>query len=69
MDENNGNAFAVWKRMGSPQQIEGAAYRDLEAASQLALLEERPSVKPVNGGVSLRFDLPRQGVSLLRLSW
>jgi xylan 1,4-beta-xylosidase len=69
MDEDHGNAFAVWKRMGSPQQVEGAAYRDLEAASQLAFLEERASVHPLDGELSLRFELPRQGVSLVRLTW
>jgi xylan 1,4-beta-xylosidase len=69
MDEDHGNAFALWKRMGSPQEIEKAAYRDLEAASELAILDKSPSVAVTAGKASLRFDLPRQGVSLLRLTW
>jgi xylan 1,4-beta-xylosidase len=39
MDESHSNAFAVWKAMGSPQQIDGDDYRRLELAGQLAKIE------------------------------
>jgi xylan 1,4-beta-xylosidase len=53
--------------MGSPQTIEGADYRRLEAAGKLALMEEQASVAATSGVVKLRLTLPRQGVSLIRL--
>lgn len=66
MDEDHSNAFAVWKAMGSPQQIEGEDYRRLEAAGKLAEIESLAA--PVeSGAVTLQMTLPRQGVSLLRL--
>lgn len=69
MDEHHGNAYAVWQAMGSPQDIGSEDYRKLEAAGQLAVLEEQTAVPVTDGAVPLTFDLPRQGVSLIRLSW
>ncbi len=66
MDESHSNAFAVWKAMGSPQQIGGEAYRHLEQAGQLATIEER-AITAANGRLDLSITLPRQGVSLLRI--
>ena len=66
MDEQHSNAFAVWKAMGSPQSPSSAEYARLEAAGQLAVLEEK-AVGVENGRIVLRTSLPRQGVSLLRL--
>ena len=68
MDETHSNAFAVWKAMGSPQQIDGDDYRRLEQAGQLAVIEER-EVEGSGGQIALQLTLPRQGVSLLRLEW
>lgn len=67
MDESHSNAFAEWKAMGSPQTIEGDDYRRLEAAGQLALLEEADFVD-LEGELTVTMTLPRQGVSLLRLT-
>jgi xylan 1,4-beta-xylosidase len=67
MDEDHSNAFAVWKQMGSPQELEGEPYKRLEAAGKLVEIETNDAV-PVNAGaIRLRTLLPRQGVSLLRL--
>jgi xylan 1,4-beta-xylosidase len=68
MDKDHSNAHAVWKAMGSPQQLEGADYERLEAAGKLQLLEEA-ELRPDGGSVSLSTQLPRQGVSLFRLEW
>ena len=68
VDEDHGNAYAAWKRMGSPQQVEGARYEELEAASALAILEQGSGLPVVAGKAALRFALPRQGISLLRLT-
>jgi xylan 1,4-beta-xylosidase len=69
MDEDHSNAYAVWQAMGSPQEINGEDQRKLEAAGQLALLAEQAAVPVTGGVVPLAFDLPRQGVSLVRLTW
>jgi xylan 1,4-beta-xylosidase len=67
MDKTHSNAFAVWQEMGSPAEVTGADHDRLEAAGQLAMLEEQ-DVAPEDGAVTLITHLPRQGVSLLRLT-
>ena len=68
MDAGHSNAYAVWQAMGSPQSIEADAYRRLEAAGKLALIEQE-AIGPSGGVLRRNVSLPRQGVSLLRLSW
>lgn len=67
MDAGHSNAYAVWQGMGSPQSIEAAAYRQLEEAGKLALIAEEEV--DCSGTLQKSIDLPRQGVSLLRLVW
>ena len=55
--------------MGSPQKPSPEQYARLEAAGQLELLESPRWVPAEKGAVRMEFSLPRQGVSLLRLSW
>jgi xylan 1,4-beta-xylosidase len=69
VDQEHGNAFEVWKRLGSPPQPTPAQYAQLEQASQLAQLGAARQVSAVNGRVTETFTLPRQGVSLLKLTW
>jgi xylan 1,4-beta-xylosidase len=69
IDATHSNAFEVWKAMGSPQQTPEKQYRELEAAGQLQLLASPEWVTQKNGGITLRFDLPRQAVSLVRVTW
>lgn len=68
MDHDHSNAFAVWQAMGLPQEVLGEDYLRLEAASRLALLEERPVVAE-GGAMTLHTTLPRQGASLFRIDW
>jgi xylan 1,4-beta-xylosidase len=67
MDETHSNAFAEWKKMGSPQTVTGADYERLEAAGQLATLENQSLVN--DGALTLSTTLPRQGVSLFRVDY
>ncbi|NWF85233.1 MAG: beta-xylosidase, partial [Bryobacteraceae bacterium] len=60
IDKDHSNSFEAWKRMGSPQQPTPEQYAELERAGKLAELRAQPS---------LSFRLPRQGVSLIELSW
>ena len=70
IDDTHSNAYAEWKRMGSPIAPSRAQYDRLEAAGQLARLEEAPAtVRVESGAATLAFALPRQGVSLLVLEW
>ncbi len=69
VDQIHGNSWTPWNAMGSPQRLEPAQYGILEAAGQL-LLAESPRWLDVPGGAAkLEFPLPRQGVSLIELSW
>jgi xylan 1,4-beta-xylosidase len=69
VDGEHSNSYAEWKAMGSPQSPTPADYQRLEAAGQLRLLHSPAWAQVRNGAVHLQFTLPRQGVSLLRISW
>ncbi len=69
IDANHSNAFSVWKGMGSPQEPTPEQQRQLEAAGQLQLLDSPNWLWNDSGSVSIKFDLPRQGVSLITLEW
>ena len=69
IDNDHSNAYTVWKQMGSPQQPAPGQYATLEAAGQLQLLTSPQWRHATNGTLSLDFDLPRQAVSLVRLTW
>jgi xylan 1,4-beta-xylosidase len=69
IDENHSNAYAVWKRMGSPPAPTREQYRQLEQAGGLGQLGAPSTAGMRNGQVALAFTLPRQAVSLLVLEW
>ena len=69
MDAYHSNAFDVWRGMGKPETPSAHEYAKLEAAGQLAEIDEKALVASGGGDISLRISLPRQGVSLLRLDW
>ena len=70
IDEHHSNAFAEWKRHGSPIAPNDALYATLVKAGDLASLRDSPSnVAVSHGETTLRFPLPRQAVSLLTLEW
>jgi xylan 1,4-beta-xylosidase len=69
IDEEHSNSYAVWLEMGAPQQVSKEQYAELEKAGKLEMLDA-PEWVDVEGGVAtLEFPLPRQGVSLVVLSW
>jgi xylan 1,4-beta-xylosidase len=69
IDEQHSNAYTAWKALGSPQQVTASQQTALAQAGQLAQLTAPTSLKLRNGQAMLDFTLPRQGVSLVRLSW
>lgn len=69
IDADHSNSYTQWEKMGSPQPPPPTVYQRLETAAQLQLLDS-PSWEPVDHGtVHLDFSLPRQGLSLIRISW
>ncbi len=68
VDEAHGDAFAVWKAQGMPATPTDAQRRELESAMQPGLLERDRRVEVENGTVTVAFDLPRFGISLLTLA-
>ena len=69
IDETHSNAWTAWKKMGSPQDPSPEQYAALEAAGQLQELESPRWIDAGHGETILDCILPRQSVSLLRLSW
>ena len=69
IDSNHSNAYTAWKDIGSPRSPTAAQYERLQAAGQLELLSSPQWLHVADGSTRLAFELPRQGLSLLRLSW
>ena len=69
VDATHSNAFEVWKAMGEPQSPSPSQYEQLEKAGQLQMLASPAWTPVLQGSVKIHFDLPREGVSLVRISW
>lgn len=69
VDERHSNAYAEWKRLGSPIAPDQSVYARLEKAGKLAQLGPPAELAVERGASTIKFDLPRQGVSLLELTW
>lgn len=68
IDQTHSNAFEAWKRLGAPQTPTAEQYAALEKASQLEMLGSPEWLHTSDGVLTLRFELPRQAVSLIRLT-
>jgi xylan 1,4-beta-xylosidase len=69
IDSTHSNAFAAWKAMGSPPSPTADQYKQLDSAGQLQVLTSPRWIDVKHGSVRLHFELPRQGVSLVRIGW
>ena len=69
IDRHHSNAFTAWKEMGSPQSPSAEQYERLQRAGQLQLLASPARIPLEHGTARMQFTLPRQGVSLVRLTW
>lgn len=69
VDADHSNSYEAWKKMGSPKSPTAGQVTTLEKAGQLEKYEQDRRGRPTNGTLSLKVELPRQGVSLLRISW
>jgi len=68
IDHEHSNSYEVWKKMGSPQNPTAEQIALLEKAGQLQMISKPVKMKG-NNKMTLKIQLPRQGVSLLKLNW
>lgn len=69
IDLSHSNSFAAWKGMGSPPEPSAEQRERLGDAGQLQLLDSPAWIVFAGGKAHLTFNLPRQAVSLVRVSW
>lgn len=67
VDQTHSNSYTVWKSMGSPRPPTSDQVQILEKAGQLQMFTSPAYVQPEQGKITVNMDLPRQGVSLLKL--
>jgi xylan 1,4-beta-xylosidase len=68
IDQEHSNSYTYWKRIGSPQTPDAKQYAQLEQAGQLQKLQPDKTLHVNNGDLTIAFQLPRQGISLIRLT-
>jgi len=68
-DESHSNAYTLWKSMGSPEKPTPDQHQKLEAASELAVIQPAADQPVAAGASAIKINVPRQGVSLIELSW
>jgi xylan 1,4-beta-xylosidase len=69
IDSDHSNAFTVWRSLGSPEPLYANQIEQLQNVGQLQLLTSPVWVHLDRGVLRTQFTLPRQGLSLIRLSW
>ncbi|HEY3624725.1 MAG TPA: beta-xylosidase [Terracidiphilus sp.] len=69
IDDTHSNAYTAWQKIGSPQHPTTQQYAALRSAGQLQLLTSPEWLDVANGEVTIKTEMPRQGISLLRLKW
>ena len=68
IDNEYSNSYELWKKLGSPRNPTTEQIKLLEQAGQLQI-KRKPEKMIANGKMALKIQLPRQGVSLLKLDW
>ena len=68
VDDTHGDAYTVWTSQGSPANPSAAQVQALQAAMDPMPLNPPQSMAVGNGSVSVSFDLPRFGISLLTIT-
>jgi len=68
IDSKNSNSYEVWKKLGSPQKPTLKQIETLEQAGKLQCVEKR-NVKITSGKASVKIDLERQAVALVKMDW
>jgi xylan 1,4-beta-xylosidase len=69
IDADHTNPFALWQRMGSPQQLTAEQRNELMRAGQLDQSDAPKASGIRDGHTESSLTLPRQSVALLHFSW
>lgn len=69
VDQEFSNSHTMWQKLGSPQQPLPEQYRQVEEAGHLKLFTSPQWIAGKREGTHIRFALPRQGVSFIKLEW
>ncbi|MBW4888671.1 beta-xylosidase [Mucilaginibacter sp. HMF5004] len=69
IDAEHSNSYEVWKKMGSPLKPTAEQVATLEKAGQLQTMGIPAKATVNNGTLDVNILLPRQGVSLIKLTW
>jgi len=69
VDQEHSNAYTLWKDMGRPQNPDEIQIKSLEDAGQLKLLSSPKWHTIEKDTFNKTIILPRQAVSLIRLTW
>jgi len=69
IDDAHSNAYEAWKKMGSPQNPTQEQIATLEKAGQLQQINSVETVNIKDHSAQINIALPRQAVTLLKISW
>lgn len=69
VDQEFSNSYALWKKLGSPQNPTKNQIESLETAGQLQLYSSPEWKQIKEQKTSIEVELPRQAISLIRLNW
>lgn len=69
IDQEYSNSYTSWKKMGLPQNPTGHQIESLEKSGQLHLYSSPEWKQITDGKIEIDMKLPRQAISLIRLTW
>ncbi|MGD0388977.1 MAG: beta-xylosidase [Tepidisphaeraceae bacterium] len=69
IDRSHSNAYTLWVQLGSPPHPTAEQYANLQSAGRLATLAPPNRIRLSQGNFALHVHLPRQGVSLMVLTF
>ncbi len=69
VDQELSNSYTQWQKLGAPQVPTPEEFRQVEEAGQLKLLTSPKWITGRKEGTVIRFSLPRQGASLVKMEW
>ena len=69
IDDEYSNSYEVWKKMGSPQNPTAAQIATLEKAGQLKTIGDPKVLTLTASTLTMDINIPRQGVSLIKIDW
>ena len=69
VDQKFSNSYEVWKAMDKPQNPSKEQIEILKRSGQLEMYSSPQYAEIKNNGLEVELELPRQGVSLIKLDW